>query len=61
MSVFHTRWKSLAALTKTADGTVVSTVTQKRNRVDAATYIGKGKVDELAVLCEEPVARCFNF
>lgn len=45
--------EELAALTKTADGTVVSTVTQKRNRADAATYIGKGKVDELAGLCEE--------
>ncbi|ATH91726.1 GTPase [Bacillus glycinifermentans] len=45
--------EELAALTKTADGTVVSTVTQKRNRADAATYIGKGKVDELEALCEE--------
>ncbi|NPC92852.1 GTPase HflX [Bacillus sp. WMMC1349] len=43
----------LSALTKTADGTVISTVTQKRNRADAATYIGKGKVDELMMLCEE--------
>ncbi len=59
---FSYSMEELAALTKTADGTVVSTVTQKRNRVDAATYIGKGKVDELAVLCEElsPDVLIFN-
>lgn len=59
---FSYSMEELAALTKTADGTVVSTVTQKRNRMDAATYIGKGKVDELAVLCEElsPDVLIFN-
>ncbi|RRD97549.1 GTPase HflX [Bacillus licheniformis] len=59
---FSYSMEELAALTKTADGTVVSTVTQKRNRVDAATYIGKGKVDELAVFCEElsPDVLIFN-
>ncbi|MCY9452873.1 GTPase HflX [Bacillus haynesii] len=59
---FSYSMEELAALTETADGTVVSTVTQKRNRVDAATYIGKGKVDELAVLCEElsPDVLIFN-
>lgn len=59
---FSYSMEELAALTKTADGTVVSTVTQKRNRVDLATYIGKGKVDELAVLCEElsPDVLIFN-
>ncbi|MSO00812.1 GTPase HflX [Bacillus paralicheniformis] len=59
---FSYSMEELAALTTTADGTVVSTVTQKRNRVDAATYIGKGKVDELAVLCEEllPDVLIFN-
>ncbi|MCY8529683.1 GTPase HflX [Bacillus licheniformis] len=59
---FSYSMEELAALTKTADGTVVSTVTQKRNRVDAAKYIGKGKVDELAVLCEElsPDVLIFN-
>lgn len=59
---FSYSMEELAALTKTADGTVVSTVTQKRNRVDAATYIGKGKVDELSVLCEElsPDVLIFN-
>ena len=30
----------LASLTKTADGTVLTRITQKRNRADAATYIG---------------------
>ncbi len=59
---FSYSMEELAALTKTADGTVVSTVTQKRNRVDAATYIGKRKVDELSVLCEElsPDVLIFN-
>ncbi|WP_430981636.1 hypothetical protein [Bacillus subtilis] len=45
--------EELASLTKTADGKVLTSVTQKRNRADAATYIGKGKVEELKALVEE--------
>ncbi len=43
----------LSSLTNTANGTVVATVTQNRHRVDTATYIGKGKVEELVILEEE--------
>lgn len=43
----------LASLTKTANGEVVMTIHQKRERVHTATYIGKGKVEELKALEEE--------
>jgi len=43
----------LASLTKTAKGNPVATLTQKRERVSSATYIGKGKVEELKALQEE--------
>lgn len=41
-SHFENSMEELASLTKTADGKVLTSVTQKRNRADAATYIGKG-------------------
>lgn len=50
---FENSMEELASLTKTADGKVLTSVTQKRNRADAATYIGKGKVEELKALVEE--------
>lgn len=37
----------LASLTHTANGEVLLTVTQKRERIHPATYIGKGKIEEL--------------
>jgi GTP-binding protein HflX len=43
----------LASLTKTAKGQVSAILSQKRNARHPATYIGKGKVDELLVLEEE--------
>ncbi|MBM7701956.1 GTPase HflX [Metabacillus iocasae] len=43
----------LASLTETANGMVVMQMTQKRERVHPATYIGKGKVEELLRLEEE--------
>ncbi|PLT34114.1 GTPase HflX [Bacillus sp. V5-8f] len=45
--------EELASLTKTANGEVLITVTQKRDRVHPSTYIGKGKVEELKNLEEE--------
>jgi GTP-binding protein HflX len=45
--------EELGALTETARGEVIATVTQKRDRVDSSTYIGKGKVEELQTLEEE--------
>ncbi|SDP96704.1 GTP-binding protein HflX [Litchfieldia salsa] len=43
----------LQSLTKTAKGQVVMTVTQKREKRHGATYIGKGKVEELSALEKE--------
>src|SRR5690606_5959031 len=43
----------LASLTKTAGGIVVGQMTQKREKIHPATYIGKGKLAELKVLEEE--------
>lgn len=50
---FHYSMEELASLTKTANGEVLSQMTQKRERPHPATYIGKGKVDELLSLVEE--------
>lgn len=50
---FQYSMEELASLTKTAGGEAVSIMTQKRNRQDSATYIGKGKVEELVVLSDE--------
>ncbi|MCA1030160.1 GTPase HflX [Bacillus timonensis] len=43
----------LKSLTKTANGIVVMTLSQKRERPHPATYIGKGKVEELVNLEDE--------
>lgn len=40
----------LASLAKTAGAKVVGTVLQRRQRVDAGTYVGSGKVKEIAAL-----------
>lgn len=40
----------LAALAKTAGAKVVGTVLQKRQKIDAGTYVGSGKVVEIAQL-----------
>ncbi|WP_017753844.1 GTPase HflX [Calidifontibacillus oryziterrae] len=43
----------LASLTATANGEVLMSLSQKRERVHSATYIGKGKIEEIALLEEE--------
>ncbi len=43
----------LTSLTDTAKGKVMISLTQKRDRVHPATYIGKGKLEELKALEEE--------
>jgi GTPase len=53
--------EELASLTKTANGEVLLTVTQKRDRVHPSTYIGKGKVEELIALQEELEPDLFIF
>ncbi|WP_349410591.1 GTPase HflX [Pseudalkalibacillus sp. SCS-8] len=52
-TLFESSMKELAALTKTAQGTPVMEVTQKRERIHPATLIGKGKVEEIRALIEE--------
>ncbi|MGX7059377.1 GTPase HflX [Vagococcus humatus] len=51
----HTFWESmkeLENLTETAQGEVVYQLTQKRDRVDRQTIIGKGKMGDLVQLVE---------
>ncbi|WP_409305516.1 GTPase HflX [Peribacillus sp. SCS-155] len=52
-SRFEYSLQELASLTHTANGEVLITVTQKRDRIHPSTYIGKGKVEELINLEEE--------
>lgn len=46
----------LASLADTAGAVVVGTFMQSRQRLDSATFIGKGKVEELAEYCQESEA-----
>lgn len=50
---FYYSMEELTALTNTAGGQVLSTVIQNRHSKDRATYIGKGKVQEIVPLVEE--------
>ncbi len=50
---FQYSMEELASLTETAQGTVLISVVQKRDRIHPSTYIGKGKVEELKTLVEE--------
>ncbi|GGH88761.1 GTP-binding protein HflX [Pullulanibacillus pueri] len=50
---FSYSMEELESLTHTAGGDVLATLTQARQKVDPATYIGSGKVEELKHLCEE--------
>ncbi|MBP2240226.1 GTP-binding protein HflX [Cytobacillus eiseniae] len=51
----------LGSLTETAKGEVLATISQKRERIHPATYIGKGKVAELVALHEEMEADIIIF
>ena len=42
----------LTELAKTAGAEVIGEITQKRDAPDSATYIGKGKLEELSEFCE---------
>lgn len=50
---FQYSMDELASLTETAQGEVLISVLQKRERIHPATYLGKGKVEELKALSEE--------
>lgn len=45
--------KELAELVDTAGGEVAAILTQRREKPDSKYYIGHGKVEELALLCQE--------
>lgn len=53
--------EELVSLVKTADGEVLASLIQKRERPDHSTYIGRGKVQELKVLVEETEATVVIF
>ncbi len=59
---FSYSMEELASLVHTANGEVVMELTQKRETIHPATYIGKGKVEELSRLVEqlEPEVVIFN-
>jgi GTP-binding protein HflX len=50
---FRYSMAELASLTATANGKVIAAIEQKRDRPHPATYIGRGKLEELQVLAEE--------
>ncbi|WP_374120550.1 GTPase HflX [Neobacillus sp. PS3-40] len=50
---FQYSMEELSSLTETARGEALISVVQKRERIHPATYIGKGKVEELNALVEE--------
>jgi GTPase len=50
---FFYSMEELKSLTKTANGTVCAEISQKRDRYDSSTFIGKGKVEEIIALEEE--------
>lgn len=58
---FQYSMDELSSLTKTAHGEVLAFLTQKRERPDHSTYIGKGKVQELKALVEEVEANVVIF
>src|SRR3954447_20800965 len=51
----------LASLAKTAGARVVGQVLQKRQKVDSGTYIGSGKVIEIAQLAKKHKANVILF
>lgn len=51
----------LAALAKTAGAKVVGSILQRRHRVDPATYVGSGKVIEIAQLARQQKAQVILF
>ncbi len=54
------RLAELTALTVSAGATVVGSVAGRRQRPDAATFAGRGKVDEIAARCVESGADLFE-
>ena len=55
------RWKKLEGLAEAAGARVVGQLTQRRPTPDAATYLGKGKLQELHERVEATDADCIIF
>ncbi|OLO40481.1 GTPase HflX [Alkalihalophilus pseudofirmus] len=53
--------EELKSLTNTANGKVVATIDQKKVSIDPATYLGRGKIEELSLLIEEKEAEVVIF
>lgn len=51
----------LKELSRTAGLVVVDELTQKKDRPDAALYLGRGKLEELSLLCQNSHADCVVF
>lgn len=51
----------LRELAKTAGLQVVGELTQKKDKPDAALYLGRGKLEELSLLCQNSRADCVVF
>ncbi|GAA4059549.1 GTPase HflX [Amphibacillus indicireducens] len=49
---FYYSTEEIKSLTKTARGDVIEVITQKRNQPHPATYLGKGKLEEILALVE---------
>lgn len=49
---FYYSTEEIKSLTKTARGDVIEVITQKRNQPHPATYLGKGKLEEILAIVE---------
>ncbi|MCA1009320.1 GTPase HflX [Halobacillus halophilus] len=58
---FHSSLEELQSLTETADGDVCRVITQKRDRVHPATYLGEGKLEEIKAAALETEAELIIF
>jgi len=58
---FRYSMEELAQLTENAGGEIAGEITQKRDRIDPRTFLGKGKLNELIRLTEETDATTIVF
>ncbi|MDQ0206255.1 GTPase HflX [Alkalicoccobacillus murimartini] len=58
---FEQSMKELDGLVRSVDGDIVASLTQNRDKVEPSTYLGAGKVAELALLAEEVEADLIVF
>lgn len=58
---FQSSLEELQSLTETAEGEVCKIITQKRDRVHPATYLGEGKLQEIKEAAEENEAELIIF